>query len=65
MHAHQNGTPMLASWGYIASVDTDLCGGCETCAEHCQFAAISLVREPGKGEPLEIQKVIAHAAQLR
>jgi ferredoxin len=90
MHAHQNGTPMLASSGYIASVDADLCGGCETCAEHCQFAAISvngggavidaaacmgcgvcvahcpqeaisLLREPAKGEPLEIQKLIAQA----
>ena len=71
-------------------MDADLCAGCETCAEHCQFAAISvnvggaaidaaacmgcgvcmahcpqeaieLVREPGKGEPLEIQKLIAEA----
>jgi ferredoxin len=90
MHAHQNGTPMLASSGYVASLDADLCAGCETCVEHCQFAAISvngggavidaaacmgcgvcvahcpqgaidLVREPAKGEPLEIQKLIAQA----
>ncbi|MFN2185105.1 MAG: 4Fe-4S binding protein [Anaerolineae bacterium] len=93
MEAQRNGTPMIASSGYIARVDADLCAGCETCASNCQFAAISLngdgavidaaacmgcgvcvahcpqeaiklVREPGKGEPLEIQKLIEHAAQL-
>ena len=28
MQAHRNGTPMLASSGYISQVDTDLCMGC-------------------------------------
>ena len=93
MQAHQRGTPMLASSGYIAAVDADLCAACNTCADLCQFAAIAvnngyacvdvaacmgcgvcvsqcpqeaidLVRDPAKGEPLEIQKLIAHAAQL-
>jgi Pyruvate/2-oxoacid:ferredoxin oxidoreductase delta subunit len=93
MQAHQRGTPMLASSGYVAQVDEDLCADCETCSEFCQFAAISmddgfavidaaacmgcgvcvahcpqeaicLLRDPAKGEPLEIQKLIAHAAQL-
>jgi heterodisulfide reductase subunit A-like polyferredoxin len=93
MQAHQHGTPMLASSGYVAQVDGDLCAGCGSCAEVCQFAAISvndgfahveasacmgcgvcvahcpqeavaLVRDLTKGEPLEIQKLIAHAAQL-
>jgi heterodisulfide reductase subunit A-like polyferredoxin len=93
MHAHQNGTPMLASSGYVAQVDADLCVACGSCADSCQFAAISvddglarvdwaacmgcgvcvshcpqeaiaLLRDPAKGEPLEIRKLIAHAAPL-
>jgi ferredoxin len=91
MEAQRNGTPMLASSGYVAQLDADLCAGCGECADYCQFAAISmddgfacidaaacmgcgvcvshcpqeaieLVLEPGKGEPLEIQKLIAEAA---
>jgi heterodisulfide reductase subunit A-like polyferredoxin len=90
MYAHQNGTPMIASSGYVAVVESDLCAGCGECAGLCQFAAISvddgfahidasacmgcgvcvahcpqeaidLLREPAKGEPLEIEKLIAHA----
>jgi ferredoxin len=93
MQAQRNGTPMIASSGYVALVDADLCAGCGKCADLCQFAAISmdngfaridaaacmgcgvcvahcpqeaieLVREPAKGEPLEIQKLIVQAAQL-
>jgi len=91
MQAHQNGTPMLASSGYIAAVDAELCAACGSCADSCQFAAISvedgfaridasscmgcgvcvshcpqeavsLLRDPAKGEPLEIQRLIAEAA---
>jgi ferredoxin len=36
-------TPMLASSGYIAHVDADLCIGCGDCVETCQFGALSLV----------------------
>jgi heterodisulfide reductase subunit A-like polyferredoxin len=93
MNAHRNGTPMLASSGYVAQVDADLCTGCGLCAEFCQFEAIavnnghatldvaacmgcgvcvskcpqealSLLRDSSRGEPLEIQKLIANAAQL-
>jgi heterodisulfide reductase subunit A-like polyferredoxin len=93
MQAQRNGTPMLASSGYVAQVDADLCAACGSCADVCQFAAItvdnglaridaaacmgcgvcvahcpqeatSLLRDPAKGEPLEIQKLIAHAARL-
>jgi ferredoxin len=93
MNAHRNGTPMLASSGYVAQVDVELCAGCGSCADACQFAAISvdegfaridasacmgcgvcvshcsqeaieLVREPTKGEPLEIQMLITRAAQV-
>jgi hypothetical protein len=33
MQAHQRGTPMLASSGYVAQVDSDLCAECGTCAD--------------------------------
>jgi ferredoxin len=91
VHAHRNGTPMIASSGYVARVDIDLCAGCGFCADICQFAAISvdddlarldagacmgcgvcvahcpqgaidLMRDPAKGKPLKIQKLIAEAA---
>ncbi len=42
MQAHRNGTPMLASSGYVAQVDADLCAACGSCADFCQFAAISV-----------------------
>ncbi len=93
MQAQRNGTPMIASSGYVARVDEGLCAGCGKCVEVCQFSAISVVdgfaridnsacmgcgvcvahcpqeailllRAPAKGEPLEIQRLIAHAAQL-
>jgi ferredoxin len=93
IRAWNNGTPMLASSGYVASLDSDLCTGCGTCAETCQFGAISvddrlavvetvacmgcaicvsrcpqealsLVRDASRGEPLEIQRLIAHVQDL-
>jgi Pyruvate/2-oxoacid:ferredoxin oxidoreductase delta subunit len=93
MQAHQHGTPMLASSGYVPAVDDELCLACGSCADACHLAAISvddgsaridavacmgcgvcvaycpqkalsLVRDLGKGEPLEIQKLIAHTMQL-
>ena len=42
MNAHRNGTPMIASSGYVAQVDKDLCAGCGSCADLCQFSAISV-----------------------
>jgi ferredoxin len=42
MQAHQRGTPMLASSGYVARVNAELCGACGLCADYCQFAAIAL-----------------------
>jgi len=93
MQAYQNGTPMLASSGYVAQVDADLCAACGTCVEFCPFEAIavdngyayvdvtacmgcgvcvskcpqeaiSLLRDADKGEPLEIQNLMAQAAQV-
>jgi heterodisulfide reductase subunit A-like polyferredoxin len=92
MQAHQRGTPMLASSGYVAQVDEDLCAACGTCADVCQFGAISLddgyarvddaacmgcgvcvsqcpqeaislLRDPAKGEPLEIRELIANTTR--
>jgi Pyruvate/2-oxoacid:ferredoxin oxidoreductase delta subunit len=91
MQAHQNGVPMLASSGYVSTVDVERCVACGRCAGFCQFEAISirdsvavvdaascmgcgacvskcdrealsLVHEPSRGEPLEIQALIAQAA---
>lgn len=42
MQAHQHGTPMLASSGYICEVDRDLCLACGECAECCPFGAIAV-----------------------
>jgi ferredoxin len=42
MQAHQHGTPMLASSGYLAKVDEDLCIGCADCNTYCQFGALSV-----------------------
>jgi NAD-dependent dihydropyrimidine dehydrogenase PreA subunit len=91
MQAHQHGTPMLASSGYVSRVDADLCTGCGTCTESCQFGALalddglvtidpiacmgcgvcvskcaqgalSLVRDPDRGEPLEINELQTRSA---
>ncbi len=43
MHAHQTGTPMLASSGYVCTVDEDSCSGCLTCQDYCQFDALHTV----------------------
>lgn len=40
--AQKRGTPMLASSGFLAVVDEDLCIGCATCEEYCQFGALSI-----------------------
>jgi ferredoxin len=42
IHAHQNGTPMLASSGYVSQVDKDLCISCGTCETYCQFGALTI-----------------------
>ena len=43
--AHRNGTPMLASSGYISEVNRALCIGCGICSGFCQFDAISVAEE--------------------
>jgi len=41
--AQRNGTPMLMTSGYTAFVDPEICEGCKTCSEFCQFSAIEMV----------------------
>jgi ferredoxin len=41
IHAHQNGTPMLASSGYVSQVNEDLCISCGVCETYCQFEALT------------------------
>jgi Pyruvate/2-oxoacid:ferredoxin oxidoreductase delta subunit len=87
MGAQRRGTPMLASSGYVSTVDEDLCIGCGDCIDYCQFFALSvnngyasidqslcmgcgvcashcsqdaltLIKDPSKGEPLEIVNLL-------
>jgi formate hydrogenlyase subunit 6/NADH:ubiquinone oxidoreductase subunit I len=90
MQAHQHGTPMLASSGYVsrlqverciacgvcaeicpfdaiavpdghAVIDLSRCMGCGVCVDECDQGALSLVRDASKGEPLEIEALLAGA----
>jgi Pyruvate/2-oxoacid:ferredoxin oxidoreductase delta subunit len=42
MQSHKRGNPMLASSGYLAYIDEELCIGCSTCVDYCQFGALSI-----------------------
>jgi ferredoxin len=42
----------------VATVDTTACMGCGVCVSKCPEGALSLVRDPAKGEPLEIHTLI-------
>jgi ferredoxin len=41
-----------------AMVNAGRCMGCGVCASKCPYEAIALRREPGRGEPLEIQALL-------
>jgi ferredoxin len=45
----------------VAVVDAAVCMGCGVCVSHCTQDALSLVRDPIKGEPLEIRELMASA----
>lgn len=47
----------------FAHIDASACMGCGVCVAHCPQEAISLLRDLAKGEPLEIEKLIARAAE--
>jgi Pyruvate/2-oxoacid:ferredoxin oxidoreductase delta subunit len=49
----------------LAVVDTARCMGCGVCAAKCPQEALSLRRDPAKGEPLEIHKLMAAASRRR
>ena len=46
-----------------AVVDVDACMGCGVCVAKCEHDAVALVRDPSKGEPLEIEVLLAQAAE--
>ncbi len=43
----------------VARIDKAACMGCGVCVAHCPQGAISLLRDPAKGVPLEIRELIA------
>lgn len=42
----------------VVEVSWEGCMGCGVCISQCQQEALRLIRDPAKGEPLEIQKLI-------
>ena len=46
----------------LVAVDTAACMGCGVCVSQCPEGALSLVRDPTRGEPLEIRALIASAS---
>jgi ferredoxin len=46
----------------LVAVDVERCMGCGVCVAKCEVGALSLVREPRKGEPLEIETLLATIA---
>jgi len=38
----QSGAPMVASSGYVAMLDADLCNQCEVCVDACPFEALAM-----------------------
>jgi ferredoxin len=42
MQAHRNGTPMLASSGYVSHLNPSQCAGCGKCTPFCQFHALAV-----------------------
>lgn len=49
---------------FAAEVDRPNCMGCGVCVEHCTEGALQLIRQPGRGEPLEICELVPQAAGL-
>lgn len=51
IQAQRNGIHMLASSGYLGTVDPDVCTGCGTCKDLCQFTAISITGKRAVVDP--------------
>ena len=80
MQSIRNGTPMLASSGYVSEVELDLCVACGLCAEQCPFGAmsmgcdvcvstcpegaLSLQEDPEKGVPLVLSELLKAEAEV-
>jgi ferredoxin len=47
----------------IAAVDRDRCMGCGVCVSACDLGAITLVRDPTRGEPLEVNALLEAQAK--
>jgi len=41
--AQRNGSPMLMTSGYTAFIKEDLCEGCSSCIDYCQFDSIEII----------------------
>ncbi len=48
----------------VVAVDTSACMGCGICVSKCAQDALSLVRDPTRGEPLEMRELIASARPM-
>ena len=44
-------------------VDVEQCMGCGACVSQCAQGALSLRRDPSRGEPLEVERLIAAAGE--
>ncbi|MGD2269522.1 MAG: 4Fe-4S binding protein [Desulfobacterales bacterium] len=51
MQIQRNGIPMLASSGYVSTVEEDVCNGCGTCEKFCHFNAIAVDNESARVDP--------------
>ena len=66
MQAHRNGTPMLASSGYLAQVDEALCIQCGECEATCQFGALAMgenAMQVDSGKCMGCGVCVSHCAQ--
>jgi NAD-dependent dihydropyrimidine dehydrogenase PreA subunit len=54
----------LSEQGGTAVVDAGACMGCGVCLTRCTQQALSLLRDPSKGEPLEIETLLVSRAEI-
>ncbi len=62
LQAHRQGTPMLASSGFVCAVDAHLCVGCGECVRLCPFTALHL-EAAGSAETDIASPVAEHASK--